>query len=138
MAWACSINKVQELSLPKSVISLELEKQKPFRPGQIHVALTRVTNIESLYLTGTCKKDAISANIEALHEYDQLQKEVLLTPVSLPMSLPETISFILLNVRSLKRHAIDIAYDKKLIKCDILFLTIKSNRRFKCYTTEYS
>ena len=39
------------------------------------------------------------------------------------MSLPETLSFILLNVRSLKNHAIHIAYDKKLIQYDILFLT---------------
>ena len=45
------------------------------------------------------------------------------TLVSLPMSLSKTLSFILLNVRSLKRHAIDIAYDKKLIEYDILFLT---------------
>ena len=39
------------------------------------------------------------------------------------MSLPETLSFTLLNVRSLKNHAIHIAYDKKLIEYDILFLT---------------
>ena len=49
--------------------------------------------------------------------------EALLSPVSLPMSLPETLSFILLNVRSLKKNAIDIAYDKKLIESDTLFLT---------------
>ena len=39
------------------------------------------------------------------------------------MSLPETLSFILLNVRSLKKNAIDIAYDKKLIESDTLSLT---------------
>ena len=39
------------------------------------------------------------------------------------MSLPKTLSFILLNVRLLKRHAIDIAYDKNLIEYDIMFLT---------------
>ena len=39
------------------------------------------------------------------------------------MSLPETLSFILLSVRSLNRHAIDIVYDKKLVEDDILFLT---------------
>ena len=33
------------------------------------------------------------------------------------------LSFILLNIRSLKRNAIDIAYDKKLIANDVLFLT---------------
>ena len=35
---------------------------------------------------GTFKKDTIKANAEALSEYDQLQKEALLTPVSWPMS----------------------------------------------------
>ena len=123
LAWACTIHKVQGLSLPKSVISLELEKQKSFRPGQIYVALSKVTNIEGLYLTGTFKKDAIKANIEVLNEYYWLPKETLFTPVSLLMSLSETWSFILLNVRSLKKHAIDIAYDKKLLEYDILFLT---------------
>ena len=39
------------------------------------------------------------------------------------MSLPETLSFILLDVRSLKRHSIDIVYDKKLLEYYILFLT---------------
>ena len=39
------------------------------------------------------------------------------------MSLPKTLSFILLNVRLLKRHAIDIAYDKNLIEYDIMFET---------------
>ena len=123
LASACTVHKVQGLSLPKSVISLELEEQKAFRPGQIYVALSRVTNIEGLYLTSTFKLDAIKANIEALNEYDRLRKEALFTPVSLPMSLRETLSFVLLNVRSFKRHAVDIVCHKKLIEYDILFLT---------------
>ena len=88
LSWASAIHKVQGLSLPKSVISLEIERQKSFRPGQICVALSRVTNIEGLYLTGTFRKDAIKANTEASNEYDGLKKEALFTPVSLPMSLP--------------------------------------------------
>ena len=70
LGWAYTIQKVQGLSSPKSVNSLELQKQKSFRPGQIYVALKRVTSIEGLYLTGALKKDAIKANIEALNEYD--------------------------------------------------------------------
>ena len=53
LAWAGTIHKVQGLSLPKSVIILELEKRKSFRPVQIYVALSRVKNIEGVYLTGT-------------------------------------------------------------------------------------
>ena len=45
-------------------------------------SISRVTNIEGVYLIGTFKKDAIKANAEALSEYDQLQKEALFTPVS--------------------------------------------------------
>ena len=63
------------------------------------------------------------ANTVPLNNFDQLQKEALFTSVSLLMSLPGTLSFILFNVRSLKRHVINIAHDKKLIQHDILFLT---------------
>ena len=49
-------------------------------------SISRLTNIEGVYLIGTFKKDAIKANAEALSEYDQLQKEALFTPVSWPMS----------------------------------------------------
>ena len=62
LAWAGTIHKVQGLSLPKSVIIFEVEKRKSFRPVQIYVALSRVTNIEGVYLTGTFKKDGIRAN----------------------------------------------------------------------------
>ena len=62
LAWAGTIHKVQGLSLSKSVIIFEVEKRKSFRPVQIYVALSRVTNIEGVYLTGTFKKDGIRAN----------------------------------------------------------------------------
>ena len=123
LAWACKIHNAQRLSLPISFINLELEKQKPFRSGQIYLALNIVTNIKGLYLTGTFRKDATKANKEALNEYDRLQKEALFTPVSSRMFLLETLSFILFNIKSLKRHAVDIDYDKNLIANDILFLT---------------
>ena len=129
LEWAYTVHKVHGLSLPKLVISLELEKQKSFRYGQIYVAFSRVTNIEGFYLTSTFKKDAIKANREALNKYDHLQKEALFTPVSLRMSFQETLSFILLNVRSLKRHAIDIAYDKKLIEYDILHTEMQVSQK---------
>ena len=47
-----------------------MEKQKSLRPGQIYVALSKVTNVAGLYLSGTFKKDAIKANTEALNEFD--------------------------------------------------------------------
>ena len=58
-----------------------------------------------------------------LNEYDPLKIKASFNPLSLVTSLPETLSFTLLNVRSLERHAIDIAYDQKLTENYILFLT---------------
>ena len=48
------------------VISFELEKQKFCRPGQTYDALSRVTNIEGLYLPVTFENGDIKANTEAL------------------------------------------------------------------------
>ena len=58
-----------------------------------------------------------------MNEFGRLQKKALFTSASLLLSLRENLEFILLNVRSLKRHVINIDYDKKLIENEILFLT---------------
>ena len=44
LSWACTVHKVQGLSLNKIVISFDLLKQKSFNSGQMYVALSRVTS----------------------------------------------------------------------------------------------
>ena len=41
LGWACTIHKVQELTLENIVISFNLIKQRAFNYGQIYVALSR-------------------------------------------------------------------------------------------------
>ena len=53
LSWGCTTHKEQGLSLDKVVISFNLLKQKKFNPGQMYVALSRVTSIEGLFLIGT-------------------------------------------------------------------------------------
>ena len=48
LSWACTVHKVQGLSLTSAVVSFDLEKQKPFNEGQMYVALSRVTSIDNL------------------------------------------------------------------------------------------
>ena len=43
LSWACTVHKVQCLSLTSVVVSFALEKQKPFKEGQIIATLSRVT-----------------------------------------------------------------------------------------------
>ena len=48
LAWACTIHKVQGLSLQNVVISFKLHKQKSFNSGQVYVALSRATSLQPL------------------------------------------------------------------------------------------
>ena len=56
LEWTCKIHKVQGLGITASVISLESEKLKSFRPGHICVALSRVASIKGLFLTSSFEK----------------------------------------------------------------------------------
>ena len=65
LSWACTVHKVQSLSLEKAVISFDLLRQKAFNPGQMYVALSRVTNIDGLYLIGKYSRSSIKTNTDA-------------------------------------------------------------------------
>ena len=45
LAWACTVHKVQGLTLQNVVISFHLNKQKSFNYGQVYVALSRSTSL---------------------------------------------------------------------------------------------
>ena len=52
LSWACTVLKVQGLSLTSAVVSFDLEKQKSFNEGQMYVALSRITSIDNIFLIG--------------------------------------------------------------------------------------
>ena len=70
-------------------------------PGQIYAALNRVTNAQGLYLRDTLKKDATTANTEALNEFDRLQKKALSNSASLLIPLPKPLFCSILGLRRL-------------------------------------
>ena len=74
LSWACTIHKVQGLTLNESVVSFDLEKQKSFNQGQMYVAISRITNINSLFLIGDYSSNAIKANKDAATEDGRLRK----------------------------------------------------------------
>ena len=123
LSWACTCHKVQGLSLTSAVISFELFKQKQFNPGQMYVSLSRVTNLENLYLIGEYTENAIRINKKAETEYERLRHESLFIPFkNLNVSL-DSLTITLLNVRSLSKHSSDIAADARLTATDIFCLT---------------
>ena len=54
LAWACTIHKVQGLTLPTVVFRFELYKQKQLNYGHVYVALSRVKSLEQQLLRSHC------------------------------------------------------------------------------------
>ena len=123
LAWACTVHKVQGLSLDKAVISFNLLKQRSFNNGQMYVALSRVTSLNGLFLTGQYKSSAIKADPRALQEYDRMRKECVLEPLHKDDASNDALTITLLNTRSFHKHAIDIYNDRVLLNTDVLCLT---------------
>ena len=79
LAWACTMHKIQGLSLTQIVVSFQLLKQKQFYYGLIYVALSRLTRLEDLYILGPFTEDSIRANPLALVEYSRMRTESFLS-----------------------------------------------------------
>ena len=123
LSYACKIHKVQGISLHDVVISFDLNKQKSFLPGQMHVALRRLTNLHGMYLIGNYSKFAIKVNNAAAEEYRSLRVEQSFLPLSFGNVEMETLTITLLNTRYLNKHAIDIACTSSITDTDLLCLT---------------
>ena len=123
LSWARTIDKVQRLTLSQAVISFNLEKQKTLKPGQMYVALSKIRNLQGLFLTGIFCKEAMKASAEASKEYERLLNTV--SFISAPVVVPSYnwLFFTLINTRSLKNDSIDIGSDSRLIENNVLFLT---------------
>ena len=125
MAWACTVHKVQGLTLNKIVISFELFKQRSFNYGQIYVALSRATSLQGLYVLGKLEHKHIKADPRVIKEYERLRNTSLLKEnANFQVQADDPIiSIVLLNIRSLRKHSIDIKFDTKIFNCDMLLLT---------------
>ena len=123
LSHACMIHKVQGISRHDVVISFDLNKQKSILPGQIYVTLSRLTNLQGMYLIGNYSKSAIKANNSAAEEYRRLRVEQSFLPLSFGNAETETLTIRLLNTRSLNKHAIDIECTSSIIDTDLLCLT---------------
>ena len=125
MAWACTVHKVQGLTLNKIVISFDLFKQRSFNFGQTYVALSCATSLQGLYVLGKLEHKHIKADPRVIEEYERLQNTSLLEENDCFQVQDDdpAIPIVLLNIRSLRKHSIDIKFDTKIFSCDMLFLT---------------
>ncbi|XP_057292445.1 uncharacterized protein LOC130621150 [Hydractinia symbiolongicarpus] len=126
LSWACTVHKVQGLSLQEVVISFNLLKQRSFNNGQMYVALSRVTSLQGLHLIGVFKSSAINVDDKAKKEYQYLRENQSLsftTDLVAKESEHSILSLVVCNVRSLRKHCKDLSCDKTLSSSDIILCT---------------
>ena len=122
LAWPCTIHKVQGLTLENIVISFNLIKQRAFNYGQIYVALSRSTSLQGVHILEQIESKHVKANPKVSEEYQRLRNECIISHSTLQNDL-NVLTISLLNIRSLKKHSIDIKFDSRLCNSDIIALT---------------
>ena len=104
LAWACTVHKVQGLTLNKVVLNTELIKQRSFNYGQIYVALSRATAFNSLYILGQVESKYIETNPKVLSEYQRLSDNCLVTNENVMNNGCNKFCISHLNVRTHRKH----------------------------------
>ena len=126
LAYAVSIHKVQGLSLTNVVISFDLVKQRTFNYGQIYVALSRATSLNGIHVLGTLENKHVKADPRVHEEYERLRNSsnrYLTIQTNENHHDDAVLTICLLNIRSLRKHSIDIKYDSTIMNSDIIALT---------------
>ena len=127
LAWACTVHKVQGLTLENIVVSFDLFKQRSFNCGQAYVALSRATSLSGLHILGNIQSKHIRADPRVHKEYQRLREASL--DISQSHNQTEStfdnqpIVITLLNIRSLRKHSIDLKHDTRIFGSDVLLLT---------------
>lgn len=87
----------------------------------MYVAISRITNINNIFLIGEYSSSAFKVNKDV--EYERLRKDSTFEPCKTIIVDDHSLTISLLNTRSLKKHAVDILADVRLMENDILCLT---------------
>ena len=123
LSRASTIHKVQLLSLNKGTVSFGLQKQKYFGPGQMYTALSIVTDYDKLFCKGELNTSSTRVNTSALEEYERLRQNSIFDTIE-GIAIPkDATTLLLVNVRLLLNHALDIVSDNILINRDMLCFT---------------
>jgi hypothetical protein len=125
LSWACTVHKVQGLTLEKIIVSLELKNQRSFNYGQIYVALSRATSLQGLHILGEIQSKHIKANPKVHEEYERLRNPNLsFRSTNAKESCNSSVlSISLLNIISLRKHSEDIKFHSQLFNSDVLAFT---------------
>lgn len=129
MAWACTVHKVQRLTVQECVVGIN----KCFEYGQAYVGLSRVTSLDGLYLSETDDRTLTKTIYYNKEVFDGIQ--------CMPKYLTETtedtdgenigISIIYHNIQGLKNYLEDLRCnsDFESVDCICIAETWLSDRK---------
>ncbi|XP_029957163.1 uncharacterized protein LOC115395673 [Salarias fasciatus] len=101
LAWACTVHKVQGLTVDRAVVCLE----KVFAPGQAYVALSRVRDLSGLIIMNFKEKSIYCK--DTIKEALDMMPPFLIEQPRPSLDTP-TLSVYLMNVQNLSRHLVDL------------------------------
>ena len=105
LAYACTIHKVEGLTVPSTVVVLDIKKQKSFNYGQLYVALSRAKSLLGLTIVGNLKKEFVKAHPNLIKEYEIRRSDSNALVDKRSDSSKKLIT--LLNIRSVCKHVAD-------------------------------
>lgn len=117
LAWACTVHKVQGISVDNAVVCLK----KIFAPGQAYVALSRVRSLSGLIIEDFEEKaiyckDSIKDAIESMSKF-------FIRNISYPKVNTQAFSMFLMNVQNLKQHLADLVFHTQHLQADCIAVT---------------
>ena len=127
LRWACTVHKVQSLTLSQEAFSFELFGQRQFNYRQVYVALSRVKALSDLSLVGDINTKSISADKQIGTEYERLRASQNFDDSSaniISKNNEHNVVITLLNIRSFKKHYLDVRHDSKIVGSDIMAFTV--------------
>ena len=112
LAWACSVHKVQGLTVTNATVSLK----KIFQPGQAYVALSRVTSLDGLIIQDF-NENAIYANPSIKESLASMQHFLTTTA-----DVEKKLTLLYHNIEGLQNHFQDLMLTLRKRNVDLVCL----------------
>ncbi|KAK3094305.1 hypothetical protein FSP39_000082 [Pinctada imbricata] len=118
LCWACTVHKVQGLTVSEIVVSFK----NRFTDGQAYVALSRAKTLNGLHIMNF-QASKIRTNKEVLQEMQHLTENKLFRNDQFEPTSQDHLVISTLNTRSLVKHLADVFGDPVFKMSDIVILT---------------